>query len=239
MSFDILSALVRGYYNSEKERWQIQSKRFWKTIMILAGHETTANTIRYSIMMLTIHPELQIKLQGGINRILGDREPDYERDYQARGGVNETLRFFSPVVNLPKYTKKPQPITFNKGGTLFLKEFIFISTPCCTPETKIMGSRGKTEEEAQPHKYIPERWLLETKRKEATDFGEDGLAPEGKDTSKAVQRLVHPIFRCVELEVKEAESWVDAKRRALGSMSRIVDLLLLCSQRASMLVVSG
>jgi len=51
--------------------------------MILAGHETTANTIQYSIMMLAMHPELQIKLQDEINCILGDREPDYERDYQA------------------------------------------------------------------------------------------------------------------------------------------------------------
>jgi len=51
--------------------------------MILAGHETTANTIRYSVMMLAMYPELQIKLQEDINRILGDREPDYEHDYQA------------------------------------------------------------------------------------------------------------------------------------------------------------
>lgn len=52
-------------------------------MILLAGHETTATTLQVSIIMLALRPELQIKLQEEVNRILGDREPDYERDYQA------------------------------------------------------------------------------------------------------------------------------------------------------------
>lgn len=254
---DILSALVRGYYSGEKAEkgdaviteQEVLGNCF---IMILAGHETTANTLRYSIMMLAMHPELQIKLQDEINRILGDREPDYERDYQllAEGWcgaiMNETLRFFPPVTNLPKSTKAPQPITYNKKTHIIPGGIqIHLNTIALHRNPRFWVPAGKTEEEAQPLSYRPERWLLEKKQTEGMDFGEeDGLAPEGKDTSKAFYRpyrgsfipfsdgaraclgrkfanvefvaILAILFRdySVELEVKEGETWEDAKRRA-------------------------
>jgi len=159
---------------------------------------------------------------------------------------NETLRIFSPVINVPKCTKTPQPITFNKkthiipGGVQ-----VHLDAAALHRNPRFWVPAGKTEEEAQPSNYNPERWLLETKRTEATDFGEeDGLAPEGKDTSRAFYRpyrgsfipfsdgvraclgrkfanvefvaIMAVLFRdySVELEVKEGESWEDAKRRA-------------------------
>ena len=52
--------------------------------------------------MLALRPELQIKLQDDINRILGNREPDYERDYQAlaEGWCGAIMVGGSPICHL-------------------------------------------------------------------------------------------------------------------------------------------
>jgi len=158
---------------------------------------------------------------------------------------NETLRNFPPVVNIPKWTRTPQPITFNKKTHIIPGGIhIHLDTVALHKNPRFWVPAGKTEGEVQLNKYRPERWLLETKQTEATDFGQDELAPEGKDTSKAFYRpyrgsfipfsdnaraclgrkfaavefvaIMANLFRnySVELEVLEGESWEDAKRRA-------------------------
>lgn len=50
-------------------------------MLVFTGHATTANTLHYTIMMMALYPEYQMNLQEDLDRILGDREPEYERDY--------------------------------------------------------------------------------------------------------------------------------------------------------------
>lgn len=123
---DILGAIVRGYYNGEKagkgEAVITEQEVFGNCfIMILAGHETTANVIRYSIMMLAMYPEPQIKLQDDINRILGDQEPDYERNYQALAE-----RWCGAIMT-------------TRRRTFYLEEHRFISTPLLYTGTHDFG----------------------------------------------------------------------------------------------------
>jgi cytochrome P450 len=52
-------------------------------VFIIAGHETAANTIHFSIMLLAMHWSSQKHLQDDLDAILGDRPPsewDYETD---------------------------------------------------------------------------------------------------------------------------------------------------------------
>lgn len=56
-------------------------------IMLLAGHETTANTLLYATLLLAQHPAFQEKVLGEIDRIHerakveGRTEPEYEDDF--------------------------------------------------------------------------------------------------------------------------------------------------------------
>jgi len=49
-------------------------------IFLLAGHETTANSIHFSMVYLAFDPSTQRKLQADIDRILGGRDIE-ELDY--------------------------------------------------------------------------------------------------------------------------------------------------------------
>ncbi|KAI9808765.1 MAG: hypothetical protein M1825_003917 [Sarcosagium campestre] len=82
-------------------------------IFILAGHETTANTVHFALLFLACNPSSQRRLQTELDSIFGDRPPtqwSYD-EYMPRlsGGMagavmNETLRLIPPVINIPKYT---------------------------------------------------------------------------------------------------------------------------------------
>ncbi|KAK1780792.1 cytochrome P450 [Copromyces sp. CBS 386.78] len=117
---NIMGQLVRSKYDpsssSEKndgatklEDSDIMGNAF---IMTLAGHETTANVMHFTLLELAIHPEAQRRVQRDIDAIFGrDSDPetwDYENNINALlasyigAVINETLRLIPPVVVTPK-----------------------------------------------------------------------------------------------------------------------------------------
>lgn len=93
-------------------------------IFILAGHETTSNSIHFSIIYLALHPSAQRTLQADLDRILAGRPPS-EWDYEtylpqllssmAGAVLNEELRLIPPVVSIPKCVRE-QPQQLNVNG---------------------------------------------------------------------------------------------------------------------------
>ncbi|CAD6444418.1 e6a8727b-b1bd-4078-91ff-bf9a30c9ee5d [Sclerotinia trifoliorum] len=80
-------------------------------VMIVAGHETTANSIHFSLMELAINPRFQLQIQEEVQKIFGDSPPetwDYDKNINLLLGgtlgatLNEQLRLMPPVVNIPK-----------------------------------------------------------------------------------------------------------------------------------------
>ncbi|KAB8294857.1 hypothetical protein EYC80_006818 [Monilinia laxa] len=80
-------------------------------VMIVAGHETTANSIHFSLIELAISPRSQRQVQVEVQKIFADESPD-TWDYDANinnllGGIlgatlNEQLRLMPPAVIIPK-----------------------------------------------------------------------------------------------------------------------------------------
>ncbi|KAK4943230.1 hypothetical protein LTR66_014625, partial [Elasticomyces elasticus] len=96
---DLMGALVKGAgitsdalkTDSDAERGRSASKQLLTDeeilgnafVFILAGHETAANTIHFSLLFLAMNPATQRHLQRDIDDIFGDKpisEWDYERD---------------------------------------------------------------------------------------------------------------------------------------------------------------
>lgn len=124
---DIMGMLVRSSYGDSKTRkpspGHAEKGEVGKPIlsdsdilgnafvMIVAGHETTANSIHFSLMELAINPRAQRLLQKEVQSIFGD-EPSETWDYDSNintllGGVvgavlNEQLRIMPPVIAIPK-----------------------------------------------------------------------------------------------------------------------------------------
>ena len=68
--------------------------------MILAGHETTANLLSWTVRLLCEHPEIEARVREEAVRVLGDRDPTLE-DSKAleytRLVLDEALRLYPPA----------------------------------------------------------------------------------------------------------------------------------------------
>jgi cyclooctatin synthase len=70
------------------------------TTLVIAGSETTGNTIAWACYLLARHPEIQERLQEEADRVLADGNASYETLASlpfTRAVITETLRLYSPV----------------------------------------------------------------------------------------------------------------------------------------------
>lgn len=91
-------------------------------IFILAGHETSANTMTFALSLLACRQGFQKALQADVDTILGNRDPatwtypqDYARLIDGHVGalMSETLRLYTVLPFLPKTNEKAQVLTVN------------------------------------------------------------------------------------------------------------------------------
>jgi len=145
-------------------------------ILLFAGHETSANTLHYTLTFLAIDPKTQSQLQAELDKILGSKpsaEWTYEKDmgllYNSLVGasMNESLRLTPPVEEIPRAVRGgPQILTLNgKDHIIPDQAFIHISctatglNPACWPHSpsKVSGKSHDMEE------WKPHRWLSSSK----------------------------------------------------------------------------
>ncbi|KZT39771.1 cytochrome P450 [Sistotremastrum suecicum HHB10207 ss-3] len=104
---DLLTNLLAASEDEEEDALKLTNEELTGNIFIylVAGHETTAHTLCYTLGMLALYPDEQEKLHKHIKSIIGDREPTYD-DFNALDRVlacfYETLRMFPPVCYIPK-----------------------------------------------------------------------------------------------------------------------------------------
>lgn len=175
-------------------------------IMFLAGHETTANTVHFTLLELATNPEAQRALQRDLDRIFGTSDPcdwDYESSVNALqasmvgASLNETLRKMPPVVNVPKKVNgQAQTITVDGERHVLPEESdVRLSIVAAhrsprywpTQPSKITGAAHDLDD------YVPERWFrtAEVKSPQASVEGadtEDYGGYAGPDTSAQLFR---------------------------------------------------
>ncbi|MCI0648631.1 MAG: cytochrome P450 [Chloroflexi bacterium] len=73
--------------------------------LLLAGHETTANTLSWTFYLLSQHPEANQKLQAELATVLGGRSPtvdDLPNLTYTQMVVEEALRFYPPAYGIAR-----------------------------------------------------------------------------------------------------------------------------------------
>ena len=203
---DIIGQLVRGQVASTDAKnspppltdSEILGNAF---VLILAGHETAANSIHFALLYLALHMRSQRRLQEDLDHVFGGRPPsqwDYERDLPGLFGgmtgavLNEELRLVPPVVNIPKstYGVPEQPLMVNgKKCTVPKDTYISLSTAAVhrNPRYWPHGPPRRDQTGGKPvhptsnldndlEEFRPERWLIEDKGRSGTSTPANGAA---------------------------------------------------------------
>ncbi|KAI0009930.1 cytochrome P450 [Xylariaceae sp. FL0662B] len=159
-------------------------------INIVAGHETTANILHFSLVELATNPASQRRLQKDIDNMLGEQDPE-TWDYEANinpllasmvgATINETLRLVPPVVDIPKMVSptQDQPITIN-GEKYMLprKAGIGMITVASQRNPRYWPTKPSrvTDAATDVDDFVPERWF------QTESLSSDSAAVEGADT---------------------------------------------------------
>lgn len=142
-------------------------------LILLAGHETSANVLHFSIIELATNPASQRRLQKDIDSLVGDSPPeswDYESLVNGMMGsmlaavMNETLRLLPPVVDMPKMvsSNRDQVVSMDgKDYTLPANAGVSVLTVPVqraprywpTQPSKIYAGKSDIDD------FVPERWL--------------------------------------------------------------------------------
>lgn len=158
-------------------------------MFIIAGHETSANTLTYAIILLACRPDFQRDLQADLDKIFGSRsqrEWSYKRDFTKLldgyvGAVmNETLRLYTVIPFIPK-TTEAIPQTLNLGNKTYLvpeNTLCLINTSATHRHPKYWPEANPTATDGPPYpvsSFDPSHWLKPRANK---DTENDCFRPE-------------------------------------------------------------
>ncbi|KAI9683652.1 MAG: hypothetical protein M1829_004957 [Trizodia sp. TS-e1964] len=168
---DLMGALIKGSGLGDPEsdgapllsEVEILGNAF---VFILAGHETSGNTLFHSMLFLAKNYTIQRNFQDELERIFGDKPAhlwDYDTDlHNLFGGMtgavmNEVLRLLPPVVGIPKSTPLgyPQELSYN-GRKVVIPGGAYVDLNAIASHRNPTNWPG-----TNPEKFCPDRWLLD------------------------------------------------------------------------------
>jgi len=97
---DVLTRLIESTAQETDPRVAEKRMRDELITLLLAGHETTASTIGWTLFLVNQHPEVAERLHAEAVSVLGDRQPVYEDLHHFRYTtmvLNEVMRLYPPV----------------------------------------------------------------------------------------------------------------------------------------------
>ncbi|QQL45397.1 cytochrome P450 [Sulfuriroseicoccus oceanibius] len=97
---DLLSMLLRVADDASGQRMTLRDVRNETITLLIAGHETTANALSWTLHLLATHPEIQEDVRDEVASVLGGRPPvvdDLARLELLTRVVHESMRLFPPI----------------------------------------------------------------------------------------------------------------------------------------------
>jgi cytochrome P450 len=118
-------------------------------MLILAGHETTANALAWTWYLLASHPQVEAKLHAEVDGAIGGRPPNLDDVPKLRFTANvfeESLRLFPPAgafARVPLAATELGGYAIPKGASIFVSPFVTQRNPRYFED---------------PLAFVPERW---------------------------------------------------------------------------------
>ncbi len=163
-------------------------------VIILAGHETAANSIHFSLLYLALNMRSQRRLQDDLASYFQGRpisEWDYDRDLPHLFGgmtgavLNEELRLVPPVVSIPKQVSKAasqqtlivdgKKVQLQGGTPISLVTAIVHRNPKYWPHGPPSDPKHPAHPESNTdndlEEFKPERWFVDSSTAKASGNG--------------------------------------------------------------------
>ncbi len=146
---DLLGMLIQVEDADDGTRMSDRQLRDEVATMIFAGHETTANTLTWTWMLLAQHPQIRAKLQQELDQVLQGRTAtiaDLPQLIYANWIIKEAMRLYPPVTDISREATQDCEIggyQIPKGTTLVMSQWVMHR-----------DQRYFTDPEA----FVPERW---------------------------------------------------------------------------------
>jgi len=123
---DFLSVLLRAQDRGEQSADQLRDEMM---TMLLAGHDTTALTLTYTLFLLSEHSAAERRVQQEVDEVVGDETPtvDHVRDLDyLEWTINEAMRLYPPVFTIFRTPTEPVEIggySLEAGDTIMLPQW--------------------------------------------------------------------------------------------------------------------
>jgi cytochrome P450 len=121
--------------------------------LFLAGHETTANALAWTVDLVGRHPEVETRLEAEVDAVLGGARPvaaeDLPRLELTRRVVTESMRLYPPAWTVARRAVEDVPVgghLVRAGETVVMSQWVIHRDPGLHPE---------------PLRFDPDRWLPE------------------------------------------------------------------------------
>ncbi|CAB5217124.1 unnamed protein product [Rhizophagus irregularis] len=182
-SADLLEHMISACNDPENPTLTNDELRYNLAIFMLAGHDTTANSLTTILYLLAIHKDAQKKVRDEILRVLGDNlMPSMEQHKELKYMnmvINENLRLYPPIAQL-SVRKNVQDVKFND-------HIIPAQTPLFL---SVYGIHHSSKNWENPEEFIPERFENEKHDHFAwLGFGGGSRACLGNNFSLIEQRI--------------------------------------------------
>lgn len=131
--------------------------------LLLAGHETTANALAWTLHLLGDHRQVQARLHDELDAVLRDRPPtvtDIPHLPYTRAVIRESMRLYPPAWIILRRLTEHREVCGHRlpaGATLILSPWVVHRDPQWWPEPeRFQPDRWLTTDPARPaHAYFP------------------------------------------------------------------------------------
>lgn len=166
---DLLSLLMGATYEDTGEHMGNKQLRDEVMTIFVAGHETTANALSWTLYLLSLHQDVLKKCREEILRVIGNRKPEYNDLSQLTYltmVIEETMRLYPPAWIIGRKTIRPDKI----GNYAVPSGHNILISPYALHRDKRFWP--------QPEKFMPERFLLdEVKKRPRNSYLPFGAGP--------------------------------------------------------------
>ncbi|KAH7906430.1 614/534 cytochrome P450 [Hygrophoropsis aurantiaca] len=160
---DLFSSLLQANDAAEGSSDYLTEEELFGNMFIgfFAGHETTANTLAFALILLARHPDEQDRLYSHVKSVMkGHSVPTYS-DMSlytyTTAVINETLRMFPPVTGFPKYSAEDTVLFTTSATSIEVRKSVSIPKGSKVV-INVPGLHYNTKYWANPCKWDPSRF---------------------------------------------------------------------------------